>query len=120
YHVRRHFASGDEVEYNISHIIGKPATIEEALWIRGIVLQDIGDKHLRNRLRSARAMPKGHKLRHNLIHKHRFLLSRFGTVEAVFIRWRIEENIHQWQAQTCNLILQAVMKPHYTGPETNL
>jgi len=30
-HVRRHFASSDEVEYDISHIIGEPTAIEKAL-----------------------------------------------------------------------------------------
>ena len=30
-HIRRHFASTDEIEDDISHVIGEPTAIEEAL-----------------------------------------------------------------------------------------
>ena len=30
-HIRRHFASTDEIEYDIGYIIGEPTAIEEAL-----------------------------------------------------------------------------------------
>src|SRR5947209_19951827 len=83
-------------------------------------MQDIWDKHLRDLPRPARCMPHVLKLRSNLIQEHFFLLMRFGAVEHVFIDWSVEENIHQWQAQTRYLEPFSIMRPEHTRPEIYL